>query len=98
MNEAFYRLAVKEGLVLYKNMIHILLKRTKNTEIEIQLVKKDKVARSETFRVIAFKIDEIRVLLCHRVSKSAYTRKTGKRRFQKSDSTPESYQIEKCLS
>ena len=29
---------------------------------------------------------------------SAYTRKTGKRRFQKSDSTPESFQIEKCLS
>ena len=35
MNEAFYRLAVKEGLVLYKNMIHILLKRKKSTEIEI---------------------------------------------------------------
>ena len=34
MNEAFYRLAVKEGLVLY-NMIHILLKRKKSTEIEI---------------------------------------------------------------
>ena len=59
------------------------------------------VARSETFRVSAFKIDAI-PLLCHRLSKfwftSAYTRKTGKTRFQKSDSTPESFQIEKCLS
>ena len=35
MNEAFYRLAVKEGLVLYKNMIYILLKRGKSNEIEI---------------------------------------------------------------
>ena len=35
MNEAFYRLAVKEGLVLYKNVIHILLKRKKSTEMEI---------------------------------------------------------------
>ena len=35
MNEAFYRLAVKEGLVLCKKMIYILLKRGKSTEIEI---------------------------------------------------------------
>ena len=45
---------------------------------------------------------KIRVLLCHRLSKfwftSVYTRKTKKRRFQKSDSTPESFQIEKWLS
>ena len=29
MNEAFYRLAVKEALVLYNSMIHILLQRKK---------------------------------------------------------------------
>ena len=147
MNDAFYRLAVKEALVLYNSMIHILLQRKKKyIEIYYQwyrkarwrAVKQSVVMSSiveilvyirlhekngkKTFSKIGFHSGDlsdwkvfivgyqdtcswkakIRVLLCHRLSKfwftSVYTRKTKKRRFQKSDSTPESFQIEKWLS
>ena len=157
MNEAFYRLAVKEGLVLYKNMIHILRKRKKSTEIEIiskgrqggvqwnipcyrvqdrcdknivmssvvenfglhPLTREKREKRDFKNRIplrelsdwkvfiVGYMLMEskIRVLLCHHRFGCrkfwftfAYTRKTGKRRFQKSDFTPESFQIEKCLS
>ena len=156
MNEAFYWLAVKEGLVLY-NMIHILLQRKNSTEIEIiskerqggvqwnipcyrvqdrcdenivmssvvenfglhpltrekreKRVFKNRIPLRElsdwsVYRRIHFSWkSKIRVLLRHHRFgcrkfwfTSAYTRKTGKTRFQKSDSASESFQIEKCLS
>ena len=90
INEAFYRLAVKEALALYNSMIHILVQRKKSI-LRYTIIGKERQGGAQ------WNIP----LLCHRLSKywftSVYTRKTKTRRFQKSDSTSESFQIEKWL-